>query len=37
MSCDGTIMGFPLEGDKMLFVDIINTLASSCASSDKGT
>jgi len=28
--------GFPFAGDRMLFVDIINTLASVCASMDRG-
>ena len=32
-----TIIGFPLEGLKMLFVDIISTLASNCASKLNGT
>ena len=32
MSCDGTAMGAPLPGDRMLFDDIISTEASICAS-----
>ena len=31
------MIGFPLAGDKILFVDIIKTLASSCDSKDNGT
>ena len=37
MSCDGTMIGDPLAGCRMLLVDIISTRASSCASSDSGT
>src|SRR5579871_1543219 len=37
MSCDGTMIGLPLAGLRMLLVDIIKTRASSCASSDSGT
>ena len=37
MSCDGTIIGLPLEGDNILLVLIIKTLASSWASRLKGT
>jgi hypothetical protein len=37
MSCDGTMIGAPLAGCRMLFVDIISTRASSWASSDSGT
>jgi hypothetical protein len=37
MSCDGTMIGAPLAGDRTLFVDIINTRASSWASSESGT
>src|SRR4030088_2858621 len=37
MSCDGTMIGLPLAGLRMLLVDIIRTRASSCASSDSGT
>ncbi len=37
MSCDGTMIGLPLAGDRMLLVDIIRTRASSCASRLKGT
>ena len=36
MSWLGTIIGFPLDGDKILFVLIINTLASNCASRLNG-
>jgi len=31
MSCDGTIIGLPFAGLRMLLVDIIKTRASSCA------
>ncbi|MNJ30815.1 hypothetical protein D3C77_254260 [compost metagenome] len=37
MSCDGTMIGLPLAGDRMLFVDIISTRASSWASRLSGT
>ena len=37
MSCDGTMMGSPLAGERMLLVDIISALDSSCASSVSGT
>src|ERR1700747_1608156 len=37
MSCDGTMIGWPFAGCRMLLVDIIRTRASSCASSDSGT
>ncbi len=37
MSCDGTMIGEPFAGCRMLLVDIIKTRASSCASSDSGT
>ena len=37
MSCDGTVMGVPFEGDMMLFDDIISTEASICASGESGT
>ena len=37
MSCDGTMIGWPLAGCRMLLVDIISTRASSCASRDSGT
>src|SRR3546814_1560855 len=37
MSCEGTMIGLPLAGERMLLVDIIRTRASSCASSDSGT
>jgi len=36
MSCEGEMMGWPLAGLKMLFVDIISTVASTCASIDSG-
>jgi hypothetical protein len=37
MSCEGTMIGAPLAGDRTLFVDIISTRASSWASSESGT
>ena len=37
MSCEGTMIGLPFAGLRMLLVDIISTRASSCASSDSGT
>ena len=37
MSWDGTIIGFPFDGLKILLVDIINTLASNWASILNGT
>ena len=37
MSCDGTMIGLPLAGDRMLLVDIIRTRASSWASRLSGT
>ena len=37
MSCEGTMIGLPLAGLRMLLVDIISTLASSCASRLSGT
>src|SRR5512135_1886155 len=37
MSCDGTMIGLPLAGDRILLVDIISTRASSWASSESGT
>ena len=37
MSWDGTMIGLPLAGDRMLLVDIMSTRASSWASSDSGT
>src|SRR5215471_4154730 len=37
MSWLGTMIGEPLAGCRMLLVDIINTRASSCASSESGT
>ena len=36
MSCDGTAIGAPLAGDRMLFDDSISTDASICASGDSG-
>ena len=36
MSCDGVMIGLPFDGLKMLFVDIINTYASTCASIESG-
>ncbi len=36
MSCDGVMIGWPLAGLKMLLVDIISTVASTCASIDSG-
>ena len=36
-SCDGTMMGSPLAGERMLLDDIINARASSWASMDSGT
>ena len=37
MSCDGVRIGLPLEGEKMLFVDIIRSLHSMMASRESGT
>ena len=37
ISCPGTVIGLPDEGDNMFFVVIINIFASSCASIDIGT
>ncbi len=37
MSWDGTMIGLPSAGLRMLLVDIISTRASSWASSDNGT
>ena len=37
MSCDGTMIGLPLAGERMLLVLIISTRASSWASSHSGT
>ena len=37
MSCDGTMIGPPLAGCRMLLVDIISTRASSWASNESGT
>ena len=36
MSCDGLMIGLPLAGLKMLLVDIISIVASTCASIDSG-
>ena len=37
MSCEGTMIGLPFDGLKMLLVDIMRTRASSCASRLSGT
>src|SRR3970282_638343 len=37
MSCDGTMIGSPFAGERMLFEDSISVRASICASSDSGT
>src|SRR3546814_12004304 len=37
MSCDGTMIGLPFAGERMLLVDIISTRASNCASRLSGT
>ena len=37
MSCVGLMIGRPLAGDRMLFVLIMSTRASICASIDSGT
>ena len=37
ISCDGTAIGLPLAGDRYYLIDIINTRASTCASTDSGT
>ena len=37
MSCVGTMIGLPLAGDRILFVDIMRTRASDCASMERGT
>ena len=37
MSCDGIAMGCPLAGERMLLDDSMSTLASICASGDRGT
>ena len=37
MSCVGTMIGLPFAGERMLFVDIISTRASICASIESGT
>ena len=36
MSCVGTVMGWPDAGDRMLCDDSIRTLASTCASGERG-
>ena len=35
MSCDGTAIGLPFAGDRMLLMDIIRTRASICASIEE--
>ena len=37
MSWDGTAIGFPFAGDKILLMDIISTRASIWASMESGT
>ena len=37
MSCDGTMMGLPWAGERMLFVLIMSTRASTWASVESGT
>src|SRR5258706_11108399 len=37
MSCEGTMIGSPFAGERMLFEASIRVLASICASSDSGT
>ena len=37
MSCDGSAIGRPSEGLRMLLDDTISTRASSCDSNDSGT
>src|SRR5436189_56478 len=37
MSCDGTAIGWPDAGDRMLFEESIKTVASICASGESGT
>ena len=37
MSCEGTMIGLPFEGLRILLVDIIRTRASSWASNESGT
>ena len=37
MSWDGTMIGSPLAGERILFDDIISERASSCASMESGT
>ncbi len=37
MSCEGTMIGSPLAGERMLLEDSISVRASICASSDSGT
>ncbi len=36
MSCEGTVMGWPEAGERILCVASIKTLASICASGDSG-
>jgi hypothetical protein len=35
MSCVGTMIGLPVRGERMLFVDIMSARASTCASTDE--
>ena len=37
MSCDGVVIGLPLEGEKMLLGASMSMRASICASMDSGT
>ena len=37
MSCVGTMIGLPFAGERMLFVHIMSTRASICASTESGT
>ena len=37
MSCVGLMIGLPLAGERMLFVLIMSTRASICASTESGT
>ena len=36
MSCEGTVIGAPLPGERTFLDDIIKTEASICASGDSG-
>ena len=36
MSCDGTVIGAPLAGDRMFLDDFMSTEASICASGANG-